>query len=257
MDSQKSDLYALQEDVAYRLQGLSDPAFLPAKLCGGTALARCWLDHRISYDLDYFLPEGFNANKLAMALKKAGIEYAVRDMVDDPHRANQLHGYVVHGDKRLKVSFMEDAYFHVFPAIRKSLGTVVVQTEPVEGLYHRKLRTISGHGAGSDSFEGGRQKARDVFDLHVLSQMVSPLRPFMESLPYSFPIAAFENGLACMPWFDLVDELREIVCEPKWAHAKDMVFLQDALYTQIGMITINDETRPSEDDPLSPHRKPS
>ncbi len=47
-------LYQLQEDVLERLQTMGDPQFEQAKLCGGTALARCWLDHRVSYDLDFF-----------------------------------------------------------------------------------------------------------------------------------------------------------------------------------------------------------
>jgi len=37
------------------------------KLCGGTALSRFYLQHRISYDLDFFVPEGagFHAQALA------------------------------------------------------------------------------------------------------------------------------------------------------------------------------------------------
>lgn len=132
------------------------------------------------------------------------------------------------------MSFVEDAYFELFPSIEAPFGNGMVRTEPVEGLYHRKLRTVSGHTAGGDSFEGGRQKARDVFDLYVLSQKVKPIRPFMASLPYPFPAAAFDNGLANMPWFELMDELSEIICNPKWSRAKDIAFLQNAFYEQIG-----------------------
>jgi hypothetical protein len=89
-------LYRLQEDVLGRLQAMADSQFEQAKLCGGTALARCWLDHRVSYDLDFSLPEGFDAAKMAAALKKAGIAHETKDIVDDPRKANQLHGYVSH-----------------------------------------------------------------------------------------------------------------------------------------------------------------
>jgi hypothetical protein len=41
-------LYRLQEDVLGRLQAMADSQFEQAKLCGGTALSRCWLDHRVS-----------------------------------------------------------------------------------------------------------------------------------------------------------------------------------------------------------------
>lgn len=227
-------LYPLQEAVFARLLALDDRQFAEAKLCGGTALSRCWLDHRVSYDLDFFFPHGFRAADFSTALKKSGIAYETKDIVDDPRKANQLHGYVLHEGQRLKVSFIEDAYFTVFPAVQKSFGSLVVRTEEIPGLYHRKLRTVAGSGSEGPSFEGGRQKARDLFDLHVLSMEFMPIRAFMDSLPYAFPSEAFDNGLASMPWFDLMDELEEIACAPKWNEAKDVAYLQDALYAQIG-----------------------
>ena len=232
--SEHASLFALQDEVLARLQSIADPQLCLAKLCGGTALARCWLEHRVSYDLDFFFAEGFSAGKLAVALKTRGIEFDAKDIVDDPHQANQLHGDVLIEGKRLKTSFVEDAYFNFFPALAKPFGKSTVRTESVQGLYHRKLRTVSGSASQGDSFEGGRKTARDLFDLYVLSQEVMPLRPFMQSLPYAYPAAAFDNGLASMPWFDLMDELAELVCAPKWAKAKDVTFLQNALYEQIG-----------------------
>ena len=233
-------LYPLQEAVFASLLGMGNRQFAGAKLCGGTALSRCWLEHRISYDLDFFFPHGFAAADLATALKKSGIAFETKDIVDDPRKANQLHGYVLHEGQRLKVSFMEDAYFTVFPAVQKTFGSLVVRTEEIPGLYHRKLRTVAGSGAEGPSFEGGRQKARDLFDLHVLSMEFMPIRTFMESLPYVFPSEAFDNGLASMPWFDLMDELAEISCAPEWNAAKNVAYLQDALYAQIGAAPVLD-----------------
>jgi len=233
-------LYPLQEAVLAKLQAMGDPQFGVAKLCGGTALSRCWLEHRISYDLDFFLPHGFKAAGIAAALKKSGIAYETKDIVDDPRKANQLHGYAVHEGRSLKVSFVEDAYFELFPAVQKKFGPLAVRTEELQGLYHRKLRTVAGSGAEGDSFEGGRQTARDLFDLHVLSVAFGPIREFMESLPYAFPSDAFDNGLASMPWFDLIDELDEIVCAPKWRAAKEMAYLQNALFAQIGAAIVID-----------------
>ncbi len=235
------DIYPLQEAVLVRLQSMNDPQLSVAKLCGGTALSRCWLGHRVSFDLDFFLPEGFKAGELAVAMKKAGIDFRTKDIVDDLKRANQLHGYISHEGRLLKVSFMEDAYFTLFPAVEKSFGGGLVRTEEIPGLYHRKLRTVAGHGSEGDSFEGGRQTARDLFDLYVLSQAFKPLVEFIESLPYAFPSAAFSNGLASMPWYDLADELGEIICADEWARAKDVAFLQSALYEQIGAVLVGDE----------------
>jgi hypothetical protein len=250
----KEVLYPLQEAVMARLQAMNDPQMVQAKLCGGTALSRFWLNHRISYDLDFFLPHGFKAMDMSMALKQAGIDYDTRDIVDDPRKANQLHGYVIHQGQSLKVSFVEDAYFDLFPAVEKKLGAALVRTEEIPGLFHRKLRTVAGGGSEGDAFEGGRQKARDVFDLYVLSVAFKPIREFMASLPYSFPADAFDNGLANMPWFDLMGELDEIACDGKWAQAKDVAFLQEALFAQIGATALIDDLakEPSPPEPPGP-----
>ena len=241
-DSTKIEaLFQLQEGVLARLQAMGDPQFSEAKLCGGTALSRCWFNHRMSYDLDFFLPHGFKAGEMAATLKKAGIVYEAKDIVDDPRKANQLHGYVVHLGQSLKVSFVEDAYFNLYPAVQAKFGNLMVRTEDMPGLYHRKLRTVAGSGAMGDQVEGGRQKARDLFDLYVLSVEFMPIREFMASLPYTFPMDVFDNGLASMPWFDLVDELREIACDERWNAAKDVSFLQEALYSQIGAKAVIDE----------------
>ena len=238
------DLYAMQEAVLARLQSMNDPQLSVAKLCGGTALSRCWLGHRVSFDLDFFLPEGFRAGELAVAIKNAGIDFQTLDIVDDLKKANQLHGFVLHAGRLLKVSFVEDAYFTLFPPLESAFGEGRVRTEEIPGLYHRKLRTVAGSGSRGDSFAGGRQTARDVFDLYVLSKAFKPLAEFMASLPYAFPSAAFSNGLASMPWYDLADELGEIDCADRWAHAKDILFLQHALYAQIGAVPFADEDEP-------------
>ena len=237
----ESVLYPLQDAVLAGLQAMGDPQFNKSKLCGGTALSRCWMQHRLSFDLDFFLPHGFKAAGMATALKKSGIVFETKDIVDDPRKANQLHGYVRHNGQSLKVSFIEDAYFETFPAVEMAFGGLSVRTEEIPGLYHRKLRTVAGSGAHGESFEGGRQTARDLFDLYVLSSSFMSIKDFMVSLPYAFPSDAFDNGLANMPWLRLMDELEEIVCNPKWKHAKDVAFLQEALYAQIGAASVLDE----------------
>lgn len=239
----KELLYPLQEGILAKLQAMGDEQFNAAKLCGGTALSRCWLEHRLSYDLDFFLPHGFRAAEMGTALKRSGIVFETKDIVDDPRKANQLHGYAIHNGQSLRLSFVEDAYFGTFPAVERAFGDLIVRTEEIPGLYHRKLRTVAGHGQEEmeDSFAGGRQKARDLFDLYVLSSTFMPIREFMESLPYPFPSGSFDNGLASMPWFDLMDELEEIDCAPEWSQAKDVEFLQNALFTQIGAKAVLDE----------------
>ena len=122
--------------------------------------------------------------------------------------------------------------------MKKEFGKLVIQTEEIPALYHRKLRTVAGNSSKAGSFEGGRQKARDLFDLYVLSEAFMPIKDFMETLPYAFPSDSFNNGLISMPWFDLMDELKEIVCTKKWNKAKDIDFLQDKLFKQIGAVSV-------------------
>lgn len=241
-------LYGLQEGVLAALQSLNDEQFAKAKLCGGTALARCWLNHRVSYDLDFFLPDGFDALALSVALKKGGIEFEVTDIVDDKNKANQLHGFVVHQGDRLKVSIIEDAYFDLYPTTVRKLGVLMVGTESVDGLYHRKLRTVSGRLSEGAEVVGGRQTARDLFDLYVLSRAHKPIREFMATVPYAFPSDAFDNGLSSMPWLELAEELHQIRCAPEWEEAKNMAHLQDSLYAEIGATALDEFSQEDEAD---------
>ena len=242
----KSHLYATQDRVLSQLLGMRDAQFAHAKLCGGTALARFWLDHRISYDLDFFFPEGFRAGELARACKQAGLNLQVTDLVDDLKRANQLHAYIqTDGMGAIKVSFIEDAYYTVYPPLKKALGGQKVLTESVEGIYHRKLRTVAGSAGEGDTVIGGRQTARDLFDLYALSKAHVPILPFIKQLPYHFPTDAFCNGLVSMPWFDLADELSQIQASEQWQEATQIELVQVHLLKEVGCTPLDDFDSPA------------
>lgn len=226
-------IYALQDQAASILTTL--PSLAGGKLCGGTALARCYLHHRVSFDLDFFLPTPFDPVAFGQQLKQAGFKAKALDVVQDAQRANQWHGFLVFGQDRLKLSAVEDAYFDVYPAIAGTMGSTSIRTEAIEGLYHRKLLTITHTGGDGMTATGGRQTARDLFDLWVLSQAVAPLTEFMATLPYDYPLPAFEDGLDCMPWFDLIPELKEIQTAPEWQHGKDMEVVRKRLFLDLGI----------------------
>ncbi len=217
-------------------------AFDRAKLCGGTALSRFYLQHRLSYDLDFFLPTGFNAQALLDQLVP-NVVINNLEITHDQTRADQLHFTVDVGDVPIKMSFVEDMYADVFPPIATKLviQNRTIQTEGLDGLYHRKLRTVVGWAdAQVPQPVGGRQTARDMFDLFVLSQARMPLRAFIERLPYAFATTAFEDGLANMPWFDLILELKETIAAPKWQAGLDVELLRDHLYAEMGMCELPD-----------------
>lgn len=213
------------------------------KLCGGTALSRFYLRHRISYDLDFFVPGGvgFNAqllaDRIASKVKIQGLH-----VTHDAVKADQLHFFVpIHGGEAIKMSFVEDMYAATFPPTPSGLSIdgIDIQTESIHGLYHRKLRTVVGW-ADTDAVmpSGGRQTARDMFDLFVLSQEVMPLRPFIESLPYAFPLEAFTGGMALMPWFEMAEELSQTFAAPAWNAGKDVSTVRDHLFKELGMVEL-------------------
>lgn len=173
-------------------------------LAGGTALARFYLHHRASYDLDFFVGGDLSPERLSMALGRTGIHLSDVQFESGGVFAHQLHGYANLDESTIKIAFVEDVYEGMWP--KKQFGNVI--TEEVGGLYHRKLRTISGSGYGKGA-RGARQTARDLFDAYVLSSQVKPIHSFLaESNQHgaNYPQDAFCANILSMPWFDLMDE---------------------------------------------------
>jgi hypothetical protein len=224
-------IYKVQEKALGILA--KSPSLKNAKLCGGTALSRCYLNHRVSYDLDFFLPFGFKPLDFARDIKSMGLKSRVTSIVDDPEKANQWHGFIDFGGQSLKVSLIEDAYFEVYPAVKNTINGIKLLTESLDGLYHRKILTIS-HPTGNGHSVGGRQTARDLFDLWVLSKSYCVIPDFIKTLPYDYPIECFEDGLQNMPWFDLIKEFKELsILDNKWEKGKDVEVVRTSLYSQL------------------------
>jgi hypothetical protein len=232
---------AAQQDAALSLLlPHAGSVFQTARLCGGTALSRFYLQHRLSYDLDFFLPAGFDAQSLANQFAKH-LPIRNLEITQDKVRAEQLHFTLEVAGLPVKLSFIEDMYADFSPALASPLALQgqTMLTESIDGLYHRKLRTIIGF-ANAEALHpaGGRQTARDLFDLYVLSHAQQSLRAFIEALPYAFSLTAFEDGIANMPWFDLIPELEETITSPAWQAAKDVEQLRNYLFAQLGMAEI-------------------
>lgn len=200
------DLHKVQDALLTQVFRNLDQFRIPnTLLAGGTALARYYLQHRVSYDLDFFVPARFSPDWLAVLLGKAGITLNDVQMEQDGSYAHQLHGYANGpSGEPVKVSFVEDVYEGMWPTVK--FGEVV--TEEIGGLYHRKLRTVTGSGYGKET-KGARQTARDLFDLYVLSKEIKPINEFVEEINEhgaNFPQDAFCANLLSMPWMDLMEE---------------------------------------------------
>jgi len=189
-------------------------------LAGGTALARCYFEHRSSYDLDFFVSKRFDPMLLQRRLKDIGLPLNAVEAVTDPMYAVQLHGMVNVEGEPLRLSIVEDVYTDMFPVI-----TVKgIRTEAIEGLYHRKLRTITGTGeiitgTGRVAGKGARQTARDLFDLYVLSKEVKPVMEFVSeinSMGADVSERALESGIRNIPWKDLMDEFETLEVADKY-----------------------------------------
>jgi Nucleotidyl transferase AbiEii toxin, Type IV TA system len=242
-----SSLYLAQSSMLQKIGGVQFDR--PILLCGGTALARAYLHHRVSYDLDFFIGGRFDVNHLIRMLKahtipltNTGIEDGTGDF------APQLFGWIPLHGVDLKVSFIEDSYFDMFPTEQKIIGGIPVLVDSLSGLYHRKIRTITGNG-NSDVPTDGRQTARDLFDLYALDALVEPIPSFIRSINAqgaNVSEKALALGLSQMPWHALLEEFEQIETlehpSVKWPDATEL------------MGSIRDRMRIVATD-LSPHGK--
>ncbi|MDB4409666.1 hypothetical protein N9235_02520 [Gammaproteobacteria bacterium] len=99
-------------------------------LAVGTALARCHLHHRFSWNLDFFVDGAFDPAVLLHRLRDAGIA------PEDPSQeaggafAIQLHGSVNLDREIIKISFVEDVFAGMFDTTQFG----VARTEVINGL---------------------------------------------------------------------------------------------------------------------------
>lgn len=204
-------LYSAQEQFI-GMMGNVKTLGLNLMLCGGTALARTYLHHRVSYDLDFFVDGKFDPERLAVELGKRGIKLTDVQIESGSHFVHQLFGFTQIDDVKLKVSFIEDSYSEMFPSANQPFGKTTFNIESIEGLYHRKLRTVSGSG-NTDKPIDGRQTARDLFDLFMLDKMIKPIPAFVTEINQhgaNFPEKAFLAGLAVMPWIEMMDNFEQL-----------------------------------------------
>lgn len=152
-------------------------------LVGGTALSVFYFSHRESYDLDLFSKE-FSKEKVEsiVAYIHNNTSLAVKLIAeqDKKDRAKILvYSLRIDSDSSLKIDFVEDVYRQISPL--KIVDGIPVLSK--EDIYLRKIFAIGGSyeaedAAGKKVFKGGRQEAKDFFDLYFLSATFIPLSKF-------------------------------------------------------------------------------
>ncbi|MFT7638221.1 MAG: putative nucleotidyltransferase component of viral defense system [Candidatus Omnitrophota bacterium] len=152
-------------------------------LGGGTALSLYYFNHRESYDLDFFTKKISEDDIdelmqcLATQLKKKLIR---ESSVANAKMAKVLKYYIGDNkDNSLKIDFIED-HFRCFESDKNINGIDIMS---LNSLYIRKIYAFAGiipklDPVGRSIPAGGRQSAKDIFDLYHLSHSYETLSKF-------------------------------------------------------------------------------
>lgn len=190
-----------QQRVLKSLAGKIDDFYL----AGGTALSAYYFHHRESVDLDFFthkfaklrieevaglISQGTN-KKIELSgqeLRKNMVKIAVYNLVIDKR------GTI------LKIDFVED-YIKLIKPLKLINGINILS---LEDIFLRKLFAITGTSAEEDMTgrriaKGGRQEAKDFYDLFCLSQIFMRLSDFADK--YGNPLIRE----AIIRWFRTYD----------------------------------------------------
>ena len=174
----EKQILELRDKVLENLKGkVSDFA-----LGGGTALSLFYFRHRESYDLDFFT-KNFSDRRIEEVIERLSNMLGQKIPLLSQNKAEnraKITMYQVPGG--LKIDFIEDLFRH-FDA------KTVVNEVPIlskESIYLRKIYATCGiaeirSDTGRTEFVGGRQEAKDYFDLYFLSSVFMPLSKFVES----------------------------------------------------------------------------
>ena len=167
------------ESVLKILSGKLDGFYL----AGGTPLSMYYFHHRESYDLDFFTKD----------FSKAKIEKIISILIDvldvKPELAEEqnvkdkarylIYTIKINKDASLKIDFVEDV-FELLKPLKNIDGIPLLN---IEDIYIRKIYAACGVNertdlTGKPLFKGGRQEAKDYFDLYFLSTTFMPLSEF-------------------------------------------------------------------------------
>ncbi|MCX5703076.1 MAG: nucleotidyl transferase AbiEii/AbiGii toxin family protein [Candidatus Omnitrophica bacterium] len=175
----KDIITSAQNKLLKALSGRIDDFYLG----GGTALSSYYFHHRRSIDLDFF------THKLSRIRVQEVMKLVSEALKKQPSLIGQNSGkgkvkmfvYSVPLDKNaaLKIDFIEEYLELIKPA--KSINGIKVLS--LEDIYMRKIYAVTGtftgiDGVGRKTVRGGRQEAKDFYDLFCLSRIFMKLSDF-------------------------------------------------------------------------------
>lgn len=169
-------------------------------LGGGTALSKVYFHHRQSLDLDFFT-SNFSRKEILSLIKflsdKMGRDF---EIIQEQRKNDKVRILVFNTQLSkntfLKIDFIEDYIRRLKPA--KQINGIWVFT--LEDIYLRKVYTVTGtierlDEVGRKIGEGGRQEAKDFYDLYFLSHT------FMNLSDFAFKYCSATMQEALIRWF--------------------------------------------------------
>ena len=169
-------------------------------LGGGTALSKVYFHHRQSLDLDFFTSRFSRKNILSLMKflsDKIGKDFKIIGEQREKDKVRILiFSARLSENEALKIDFIED-YIRRLKSAKQIDGIWVFA---LEDIYLRKIYTVTGtietiDLAGRKVSKGGRQEARDFYDLYFLSHT------FMNLSVFSFKYCNTTMQEALVRWF--------------------------------------------------------
>lgn len=176
----KNKLSKYQNKVLQSLSGKIDDFYL----VGGTALSLFYFQHRVSEDLDFFTRDFSNLRikEVVLCLEKAlGVKIKLVAQSLSKNKAKiMIYNISFAAGENLKIDFVEDTV----ALIKKPKLVEGVKISSLEDIYLRKIYTVCGmvridDKVGREKFIGGRQDAKDSYDLYFLSHTFMSLVKFV------------------------------------------------------------------------------
>ena len=175
----RNKIYSYQQKVLKTLSNKINDFYL----AGGTALSVFYFQHRFSADLDFFTHK-FDRTKIIRIIRELSAELKKPiKMVSQQIRKDMVKMVIfsVELNKRdfPKIDFVED-YFKTIKQPNNINGIFVMS---LEDIYLRKISAIVGISQTTDIISrrksiGGRQEAKDFFDLYYLSHTFMGIASF-------------------------------------------------------------------------------
>lgn len=168
-----------QDKVLKTLAGKIDDFYL----VGGAALSLYYFHHRESQDLDFFTTS-YNKKRVEEIVKflSASLKRKADLVAEQPKKDMvriSVYTITINKEEGLKIDFAEDYIGLIKPP--KSINGINIAS--LEDIYIKKICTIAGTSheedlTGRKISKGGRQSAKDFFDLYCLSHTFMMLSEF-------------------------------------------------------------------------------